>query len=285
MFDIQLEINGYSLRLGMAISDCRLYLSGKRTSKVGFLHSIIMGITGIVRKNETVYFSMNCTIDCFNNKLTIVPNLNRATGADEMYGTSGFVFFKGGLINRIYIQVIDNRKYAVIFFDKFQSICESIYGKGEYNSKLYNESWEENESILEIGWSPKHGNVFLDLKRKLIINLSRSLEEFELGTAISVFENSSKWKEVLNHSFPGQRLFSMYSDDKQFVYYFKFNRLRVISLTTLATQADFYLKQFTKKYGIPNKPKRNEYLWANDSTSLLLVKGRELSILMEDKNK
>ena len=127
--------------------------------------------------------------------------------------------------------------------------------------------------------------MFFELGIKSIIKILRSLEGIELGTMINVFENNSKWKEVFNHSFSDQRVFQMYSGGKQFVCHCEFNRLHLIGLTTFVAQTDFYLKQFTEKYGIPNRPKRNEYLWTDDSTGLLLVKRRELSILMEDKNK
>jgi hypothetical protein len=165
MFDIQLEVNGHSLRLGMAISDCRLYLSGKRTSRVGFLHRIIMRI---VRKDEAVYFSKNCTIGCFNNKLAIIPNLSSTAGADEMYATSGYIFFKGGFISKIYIQVLDNRKYAAIFFEKFRSICENIYGQGKFeeNSNVLNESWIDDKSALNVGCISKYGNMYFNLAIK-----------------------------------------------------------------------------------------------------------------------
>lgn len=283
MLDIQLEINNHPLRLGMNISDCRNYLSDKKTSKTGFLTRRM----ALVEKNTIVYFNKNCRLDCFDGKLTIIPNLTTATSADEMYATSGYISFKEGLINKIYFQVLDNRRYALHFFDEFWSICEKIYGQGKYdeNSKALIESWEDNESILNVAFIPKYGNMFFVLGRKSIINLPRSLEGIQLGTPINAFENNPEWKEHLDHSFSGQRVFSEYANGKQFVCHFEFDRLHLISLTTFTSQTDFYLKQFTDKYGIPNRLKRNHYVWENDATHLLLVKGHELSIIMEDKNK
>lgn len=127
---------------------------------------------------------------------------------------------------------------------------------------------------------------------KSSIDLQRSLERIQLGTTVDVFESDSAWEEIVGSekamfgsSLSGERLFMTSSGDRQFVCGFVFDKLYKIGIKAPASDTDFYLKQFTDKYGRPIKPERGCYMWENDNTALeLMTSGPQLNILLTDKN-
>jgi len=164
MFDIQLEINQCLLKLGMTTSTCDKYLSDKKTSKTSFITRMLIHC----HKSERAYFNKNCEITCFNGKFVVIPNLDINTGADEMYATSGFVYFKDNRINKLVFQILDSRKYAPYFFTKFESICENIYGIGTpveiHGTQV--KLWDNHGSRLTAEYKPAKGYACFTLTRK-----------------------------------------------------------------------------------------------------------------------
>ena len=119
-------------------------------------------------KSEIAYFNKNCEITCFNEKFVVIPNLDINTGAGEMYTTSGFVYFKDNMINKLVFQILDSRKYAPYFFTKFESICENIYGIGTpveiHGTQV--KFWDDGNSRLSAEYKPAKRYACFILTRK-----------------------------------------------------------------------------------------------------------------------
>jgi len=134
--------------------------------------------------------------------------------------------------------------------------------------------------------------LFRPSSSKSSIDLQRSLEGIQLGTTVELFESDSAWQEIVEpekamfeSGLLGEKLFMMSSGDKQFVCGFVFDKLYKVGITAPASDTDFYLKQFTDKYGRPIKPEFGCYMWENDNIGLELIKGEaQLNIFLTDKN-
>ena len=143
MKNLNLKINGLDIDLGMKIEKKKLKMH--KIKKPGLLSRLIIK----KEPGQTIWWSKNCDICCFRDKFTLFPNLDTSSGADMMYGTSAYLYFKENFLEKVTFQLVGNDFAANWIIDKFnKSATEAI---GEPRN-------EGNKSI----WNDGHGNVIAE---------------------------------------------------------------------------------------------------------------------------
>ena len=117
MNNLKLNINKIDIKLGMTLDTNNL--KSHNFKRLGLLNSFL------IKKNpgEKIYWAKNCDIFCFDNEFLLYPRLNTNIGADKMYGTSAYLYFRNNQLNKTTFQLIGNDFAANLIIDKFKDLA------------------------------------------------------------------------------------------------------------------------------------------------------------------
>ncbi len=121
MLNLDLKINGLEVTLGMPLD--KVKFKAHKFKKPGLL-------SGIKRQpGQSIIWSKNCTIRCFDGEFVLAPVLDSKAGADMMYGTSAYLFFMDKILYTVIFQLVGNEAAADWFEDKFTNPAVSSFGQ------------------------------------------------------------------------------------------------------------------------------------------------------------
>jgi len=162
MFDLDLQINDYQVKLGNDINID--IIKGVGLKKVGFFYKMFIKIN----EGENVYWAKNCDISCFGHEFILFPMTNLRTEdfrimskLDRICGTTAFLFYKNNILNRLILQCIHSEYWAEKKLDEFREKCEKHFGSPEMKLIDLFAFWEDNDSqiISELSKSGKHSYI------------------------------------------------------------------------------------------------------------------------------
>ena len=78
---------------------------------------------------------------CFADKFSLFPNLDTSSGADMMYGTSAYMYFRDNSLDRVTFQLGGNQLAANWIIDKFREPATQTFGEptNDENKTIWNE--------------------------------------------------------------------------------------------------------------------------------------------------
>jgi len=150
--NIDLKINDTEFSIGADIGESELNSGG--FEKSGFFTKRMLKTP----RGQTLYFSKNCTIKCFNGSFNYYPVFgDNPDDYDYMCGTSCFIFMDGNKIVKIVFQVINGKIQSISAYKEMKDLMRKKYGD-PINECSTVESWgDENESfICELSSSKKN---------------------------------------------------------------------------------------------------------------------------------
>jgi len=142
MLNIKLKTNNHQIELGQELDSDDLKKAGFR--KLGWLGRLKLKPF----KQEVVYWAKNPTISCFDDEFDISPILRPITDASSMYGTTIYLFFVLGKLNKVGLQVIGNKMAALYHFAKFCEIIEKKFEIKPADGGLGALHWKDNNSCI-----------------------------------------------------------------------------------------------------------------------------------------
>ncbi len=120
--DIQLRINKLSIQLGMGISSQDLVESEFRPA--GLMRRFVQRLP----RGQELFEATHCTIDCFDDQLSLFPCTHAYLNQDRQWETEASVLLVDGRVHRIDFRVINGVYAAPNFLDKFKHICNEHFG-------------------------------------------------------------------------------------------------------------------------------------------------------------
>jgi hypothetical protein len=173
MIDLDLQINSYPIKLGIAL-DSDL-IESARLKKVGFFVRLLSK----TQKGENQYWAKNCTITCFGLEFIMIPsrfketsdsimipkmiptigkNIKEGKGfkkSDLIFGTSAFLWFEDKVLDRITFQCVHNKYVAKHTLEEFRQVCQQHHGLPEKQLNGLLAIWKNGNSqvISELSMS------------------------------------------------------------------------------------------------------------------------------------
>ena len=158
---LNLRINGYPICLNEKLNVQEL--SRYNIKKGGFFQRLIIKPS----RNEVLFWSKNCELKYFNEDFpnTISPILNVKAGANIMFGTSAYLWYKKTLLKFVF-QIIHNELAAKYSLEKFEEKLIEFIGKPSSTDTIF-KIWEiENQKlIIEFPHNTQHGYIYLMFNR------------------------------------------------------------------------------------------------------------------------
>jgi len=140
--NIELEINGESLVLGMSQDQSKL--SGAGFKKMGLFSRAFLPIQKM--PGDVIFFAKNPTITAFNGDVKAAAILDTSMGADMMNGTSCYAIFNGGRLRYVICQVIQNNITARQFVSDVRQAARVTLGEPTSDSEP--QVWQKASATL-----------------------------------------------------------------------------------------------------------------------------------------
>lgn len=156
------------MNLYLRINDCPIFLDKEinaaelknyNFNKLGLFSRLMVK----QNKDEIVWWSKNCTFKYLNDDFenSIDPVLNTTVGAEMMFGTSAYLWFKENKLIRFTFQIIRNRMVAEIALKKLEGKIIELIGDPT-SIALPFAIWEtENQKFIIEYPQQLHGYVHL----------------------------------------------------------------------------------------------------------------------------
>jgi len=157
MNQLNLRVNNYLISLNQELNESGL--KKHKFKKAGFFKRLLIKPA----QNEVVCWSKNCGLKYLNDDFenTINPILDTKSGANLMYGTSAFLFFKQNKLTKFIFQIIYNKQAAQINLQKLEEKLIKYIGKPLSISRP-SISWEiENQKLTLQYPLQEHGYLYL----------------------------------------------------------------------------------------------------------------------------
>ncbi|MDD5749885.1 MAG: hypothetical protein PHO91_03840 [Patescibacteria group bacterium] len=168
---LNLRINDYPISLGAGLDLNNLNVH--KIKKPGFFMRLMFKsfIATYFGSGEYLW-AKNCEFKYINdggedvskpNPNMIIPNLGIQSGADMMWGTSAFLFYKDEKLQGFIFQIINNEVIAKICLDRFEKAIESIIGSYQ-SADTKQKIWIYKDQKLILRYpneNIKHGNIHL----------------------------------------------------------------------------------------------------------------------------
>lgn len=106
MLGLDLKINDLEIKLGMPLNR-EVFNSHNILEPSDFEKQVIVHFPG-----ETIFWSKNCEISCYQTDIVLKPNLEIGKGVDSMFGTSAYLYFIENLLGRVTFQLVGNKNMA-----------------------------------------------------------------------------------------------------------------------------------------------------------------------------
>lgn len=155
--ELNLKINDCSIALDQELNET--ILKKHDFKKIGFFSRLLIKPA----KDQIVWWAKNCEMKYINEEFgnTIYPILDIKAGADLMFGTSAYLFYKENKLIRLTFQIIQNKMAAQIFLRKLEEKIVEIFGNPT-SSEYPFVTWETETQkfTLEYPWQ-MHGYIHL----------------------------------------------------------------------------------------------------------------------------
>lgn len=157
---INLRVNDYPISLNQELNEKELKKHDFR--KVGVFGRLLIKPA----KDEIVWWSKNRGLKYLNDDFgnTIYPILDIKAGADIMYGTSAYLWFKGNKLIKFTFQIIKNKMAAQMSLEKLEEkLIEFLGNPTSSDQPLIIWERENYNFILEY---PQRMNGYIHLMNK-----------------------------------------------------------------------------------------------------------------------
>ena len=154
---LDLRINDYPIALDKDLNEAEL--KKHNFKKAGFFDRLLIKYN----KNEIIWWAKNCVLKYLNDDFenTIYPILDIKAGAEVMFGTSGYLWFKENKLIKLTFQIIQNKMAAEISLKKLEEKLIEFVGNPT-SSKQPFIAWEvENQKIILEYPQRTHGYIHL----------------------------------------------------------------------------------------------------------------------------
>ena len=157
IMELNLRINDYPIALGKELKEVEL--KNHNFKKAGFFDRLLIK----PNKDDIIWWAKNCGLkyldDNFQN--TIHPILDVKAGADIMFGTSSYVWFKENKLIRFTFQIIQNKMAAEISLKKVEDKLIE-FGDNPTSSERPFITWETENQKFTIEYPQRmHGYIHL----------------------------------------------------------------------------------------------------------------------------
>lgn len=154
---LNLRINDYSIALTQKLNEAEL--KKHNFKKPGFFDRLLIKPD----KDEIVWWSKNCGLKYLNNDFgnSIYPILDIKAGAEIMFGTSAYLWFKENKLIKLTFQIIKNKIAAEISLKKFEEKLIEFVGNPIASERPFT-TWEINDWKFIIEYPQRmHGYIHL----------------------------------------------------------------------------------------------------------------------------
>ena len=157
--NIELSINRVPISLGRSFREIiDEDILKDYFQKMGFFSKLIIR----AHRADTVYFSKNCLIQCFNEKFTVSSFTELGFPSDWMFGTTAYLFFKENHLYKVVFQIIKSEYAAKKYANEFRVLCREHFGEPTDKNELF-EIWEMPDSMLISKWNTGMTNSYFSL--------------------------------------------------------------------------------------------------------------------------
>lgn len=185
MMNVDLVVNNLSIKLGMPLSPKELKAAGIR--RVGFLTKIFM--RNAINEGEVVFWEKNTQASFFDGHVKVIPKVGVPGGdSDTICGSSIFLFFRDGRLNRVIYQVFGSYYWTYWFKHDFHARNNKFFNGEErfplpdpdfsnlsmYYKRLGNDLflqeehttaiWSDESEILMLRVTPPGESLILEYK-------------------------------------------------------------------------------------------------------------------------
>lgn len=154
---LNLKINGYSIVLDQELNEASLKKHAFK--KIGFFDKLLIKPA----KDQIVWWAKNCGMKYINEDFgnTIYPILDVKAGAEIMFGTSAYLWFKENKLIRFTFQIIQNKMAAEISLKKLEEKLIEFIGNPTSSERPF-VTWEtENQKFIIEYPQRMHGYIHL----------------------------------------------------------------------------------------------------------------------------
>ena len=120
--DIKLRINQLNLQPGAEVDSRQLKESEFRPA--GLMRRLVRRLP----RGQELFETKNCTVDCFEDRLSLFPCTHSYLNQDRQWETHASVLLVEGVIRKVEFRVLDGVYAAPNFLEKFRSICTEHFG-------------------------------------------------------------------------------------------------------------------------------------------------------------
>ncbi len=123
--DLQLKINELVLNPGAKLDPGEL--ESRSFQRQGFIKRLVKRLP----RGQQLFVADNCTIDCFDEKLSLYPCTHSYLNRDRQWETRASVLLEDGKLKRVSFHILDGVYAAPNFVNLFRTICDENFGEGK----------------------------------------------------------------------------------------------------------------------------------------------------------
>ena len=157
VMELNLRINDYPISLDQELNKEKL--ENHSFKKAGFFFRLLLKPA----KDEIVWWAKNCELKYLNDDFenTIFAILDIKAGAEAMFGTSGYLWFKENKLIKLTFQILQNKMVAEILLKELEEKLIEFIGNPP-SSEQHFKVWEvENQKIILEYPQRMHGYIHL----------------------------------------------------------------------------------------------------------------------------
>ena len=155
---LNLRVNDYTVILNEKLNEAELRQHDIK--KAGFFENLMIKPSS----DEVVFWAKNCNLKYLNDDFenAISPILDANAGANIMFGTTAYLWFKENILLKFTFQIIQNELAAKINLENFEKKLIKFIGSPIPSDNIF-KIWEtENQKlILEFPHNIQHGYIHL----------------------------------------------------------------------------------------------------------------------------
>ena len=155
--ELNLRINDYSIALDQELNEA--ILKKHAFKKIGFFGRRLIKPA----KDQIVWWAKNCGMKYINEEFgnSIYPMLDTKAGANSMFGTSAYLWFKEDKLIRLTFQMIQNKMAAEIELKKFEERLVEFFGNPTSSEHPF-VTWETETQKFTLEYPQRmHGYIHL----------------------------------------------------------------------------------------------------------------------------
>jgi len=127
--DIKLRINQLNLQPGAKVDSRDLKESEFRPA--GLMRRLVQRLP----RGQKLFETKNCTVDCFEDRLSLFPCTHGYLNNDRQWETHASVLLVDGRVQKVEFRVLDGVYAAPNFLEKFKAICTEHFGDPRQEQK------------------------------------------------------------------------------------------------------------------------------------------------------